>query len=79
VICSSTAGGWAQGYASKSKYYWVDDIYDIVKELGKYQKDVKMRKRGAKQALDDFTEARIEFVAKNAAVSGYYINFQHVF
>jgi len=63
------AGGWAHGYHSNSKYYWVNDIYDMVKELGNYQKDVSMRKRGAKQALEDFTKARIEFVATNAVVS----------
>ena len=47
----------------------------MVKELGKYQKDEKTRKQGAKQALDNFTKARIEFVAANAVVSGYNILF----
>ena len=79
ILSSSAAGGWAHGYASKSKFYWVDDIYAMVKELGKYQKDVKLRKRGAKQALDDFKKSRIEFVAANFAVNGYYIIPCHAF
>jgi hypothetical protein len=71
MLNSSIAGGWTQGYASNSKFYWVDDIYAMVKELGKYQKDVNLRKRGAKDALDDFKKSRIEFVAANFAVNGY--------
>jgi len=72
MLSSSTAGGWAHGYASNSKFYWEDDIYSMVKEFGKYQKDVELRKRGAKQALDDFKNSRIKFVAANFAVKGYY-------
>jgi len=71
----TNTGGWAHGYASTSKYYWLDDIHDMVKELGKYQKDAIMRNRGAKQALDNFTKERIAFVATNAVVSGHYILF----
>jgi hypothetical protein len=51
----------------------------MVKELGQYQKDVKMRKRGAKEALEDFTRIRIQFVATNVVVRVYNIALLYAF
>ena len=45
----------------------------MVKELGRYQKDTKMRKPGAMAALEKFTKTRIQFVATNVIVRGYNI------
>lgn len=45
------------------------DIYDMAEKLGKYQKNVHMRMPGAKQALEEFKAARIDYVASILEVS----------
>lgn len=57
-----TAGGWAHGHASNSKFYYSNDVYEMAEMLEGYQNAVESRKRGAKKALDDFQAARMELV-----------------
>jgi hypothetical protein len=41
----------------------------MAKELGEYERGVKMRGRGANKALEEFMKVRITFVATNVVVS----------
>ncbi|KIJ61012.1 hypothetical protein HYDPIDRAFT_31712 [Hydnomerulius pinastri MD-312] len=63
LIPFTNVGGWAHGHASHSKFFWTSDVYDMGQQLGKYQKDVHMRKTGARVLLNDYKEARKQFVA----------------
>jgi hypothetical protein len=62
-------GGWAHGQPSKSKFFWKADIYSMAKKLGEYQKDVQLRKPGAKEALEHFKKARKTLVEDIIKVS----------
>ncbi|KAF7984914.1 hypothetical protein HWV62_10935 [Athelia sp. TMB] len=59
-------GGWSHGHSSNSKFFWNQDVIDMCEQLGSYQKNVSLRKRGAKKALDDFVAARIQLVEQTA-------------
>ncbi|TFK65185.1 hypothetical protein BDN72DRAFT_962693 [Pluteus cervinus] len=58
----TNVGGWVTHSTSSSRYYWKDDVYAIVKELGPYQKGIQLRTPNAKQKLDDFKAARLAYV-----------------
>lgn len=62
-------GGWARGHASGGKWYWEDDIFDMVKRWGALQNDVHMRIIGARQSLEQFRRERIKLVADVHEVS----------
>jgi hypothetical protein len=56
------AGGWAHGRRSSSKFFWESDIYDMSQRVGVLQKDVALRKKGAKKALEQFKINRKIFI-----------------
>ncbi|KAJ6588719.1 hypothetical protein B0H19DRAFT_1100844 [Mycena capillaripes] len=71
LIPYTNIGGFAHGHASRSKFYWRQDIIDMAEKLGLYQRDVHMRAIGACQKLEDFTAQRVAFVntvVKHAAL-----------
>jgi hypothetical protein len=51
-------GGWSHGHSSSSKFYWKSDVYAMAEMLGLYEKNLYMRKPGAKQALENFKVGR---------------------
>lgn len=62
-------GAWSHGYTSSSQFYWKPDIKKMLGTLAKYEADVRSRKKGAKQALEDFKAKRIGIVQKTREVS----------
>ncbi|KZT69603.1 hypothetical protein DAEQUDRAFT_726585 [Daedalea quercina L-15889] len=56
-------GASAQGRATKSKFYWEDDIHAMTRVYGEYQKDMVARKPGAQEAFQKFRDERVKFVA----------------
>lgn len=75
LIPYTNTSGWSHGIPSNNKYFWLNDIEDMVKELRNYEKDIMMHKQGAKQAMDDFTTSRIQFVVKNAHTARKYYDW----
>jgi hypothetical protein len=56
------AGGWNHGHPSKGRFYWEADIFDMAKKLGNYQKDIHMRKTGARTSFDHFQASRKKLI-----------------
>ena len=47
-------GGWNQGRASNSRYYWKPDLYDVAKKLTELEEDRDAGKAGAHERLKSF-------------------------
>jgi hypothetical protein len=58
MLTMLSVGGWSHGHPSSSKFYWESDIYAMAEILGPYEKNIHMRKPGAKQALETFKAGR---------------------
>jgi hypothetical protein len=69
VLTFHKVGGWSHGQASNSKFFWKADIYSMARKLGEYQKDVQLRKLGAKEALEHFKKTRRALVEDIMKVS----------
>lgn len=77
LVTFTNIGGWAHGHASGSKFFWSDDIFNLAARLGAYQKDVHMRKPGAKKRLEDFKSSckkYVDFVVKHAMVCNAWVD-----
>ncbi|KDQ49480.1 hypothetical protein JAAARDRAFT_200826 [Jaapia argillacea MUCL 33604] len=64
LIPYTSNGGWAHGHSSSSKFFWEEDVHAACKALATYQKAVHMRTPGAKAALDEWKESKMEEVTR---------------
>ncbi|KAJ7185456.1 hypothetical protein C8R46DRAFT_982058 [Mycena filopes] len=55
-------GGSAHGHASRSNFYWNEDIEEMAETVARYDRDIHMRIAGAQKALDDFIAQRVALV-----------------
>ncbi|KIM36512.1 hypothetical protein M413DRAFT_31565 [Hebeloma cylindrosporum] len=62
LIPSTNVGAWSHGHARDNRFFWIPDIKAISLKLAKYQKNVDLRRLGAKQALKDFKAQRVKMV-----------------
>jgi len=55
-------GGWSHGYSSKSRFFWKDDIENMILKCAKFKKDIQLRRPNAKKIFDEFKEQRRQMV-----------------
>jgi hypothetical protein len=62
-------GAWSSGYGAKNRYFWTPDINFMSQKIAEYERNIKRRRLGAKQALKDFKVQQIELVTSIREVS----------
>ncbi|OBZ74626.1 hypothetical protein A0H81_05073 [Grifola frondosa] len=55
----SNVGGWAHGWATKTRFYWDADIVDMADKLADLERDIHMRKPHARRARKEFKAAKV--------------------
>ncbi|KAJ7640797.1 hypothetical protein DFH06DRAFT_1097918 [Mycena polygramma] len=71
LIPYTNIGGFAHGHASRSQFYWPQDIEDMAEKLALYKRDIEMRIPGARKKLEKFIAERkalVEAIVKHAVV-----------
>ncbi|KAJ6473640.1 hypothetical protein C8R47DRAFT_1145095 [Mycena vitilis] len=62
LIPYTNIGGFAHGHASRSQFYWPQDIEDMAEKLALHQRDIEMRIPGARKKLEKFIAERTALV-----------------
>ncbi|KAF7325951.1 CUE domain-containing protein [Mycena kentingensis (nom. inval.)] len=71
LLSYTNIGGHSHGHASNSKFYWHDDIKDMIQRLAAFNRDIQMRIPGAKKKKEEFInerEAAVEKIQKHTEV-----------
>ncbi|KAG6889064.1 hypothetical protein C0995_004108 [Termitomyces sp. Mi166 len=62
LIPHTDVGGWSHGHASSSRFFWKEDIQNMIRQWDEPKS--KTRSAKGKQQLQDFCKQRREFVAR---------------